>query len=208
MDADGDGKADPYNIKDSAFACANYVSASGGMANLRKAIYAYNHADWYVDRVLSYYEKYTKGDYTTGGNSGSGGQGKGQFKMPIPPPITVTSPYGYRSWSINGGGEIHNGIDFAGNSSTPIYASLEGTVVHASYINSYGNCTVIKHSNGKYTLYAHQSVIKVSVGTKVKTGQTIGYMGTTGDSTGVHLHFCVMDTLFGGYQDPAPYLGL
>ncbi|WP_288394285.1 peptidoglycan DD-metalloendopeptidase family protein [uncultured Vagococcus sp.] len=209
VDADGNGKADPYNIKDSAFACANYVSASGGMNNLRKAIFAYNHADWYVDKVLGYYNAYSKGDYRpVNGGGVSGGHGKGKYKYPIPEPIVVTSPYGYRDWSIAGGGEFHNGIDFAGNSSTPILATMDGTVVHASMIASYGNCTVIQHPNGKYSLYAHQSSIGVRVGQKVKVGQQIGLMGTTGDSTGVHLHFCITDGLFTGYQDPKPLLGL
>lgn len=209
VDGDGDGKADPYNIKDSAFACANYVNASGGMADLRKAVFAYNHADWYVDRVLGYYEQYSKGDYTTTENGSSGGQGKGKFKLPVPSPPTLTSPYGYRTSPINGGSELHNGLDMAGPPTTPIYASLDGTVIYATFNNGgYGNCIVIQHANGKYTLYAHQSSLKVSVGAKVKTGQQIGVMGTTGDSTGVHLHFCVMDGLFIGYQDPAPYLGL
>lgn len=113
------------------------------------------------------------------------------YVVPISKPVTVTSEFGYRPHPITGAYELHNGIDLVnGNPTTPIYASAAGEVVIAgSYPEWYGNYVVIKHSDGLYTGYAHQSQLRVSVGDTVKQGQQIGNMGTTGPSTGSHLHF-------------------
>lgn len=113
------------------------------------------------------------------------------YVVPISKPVTVTSEFGYRPHPITGAYELHNGIDLVnGNPTTPIYASAAGEVVIAgSYPEWYGNYVVIKHSDGLYTGYAHQSQLRVSVGDTVKQGQQIGNMGTTGPSTGPHLHF-------------------
>lgn len=111
------------------------------------------------------------------------------YVVPISKP--VTSEFGYRYHPITGSYELHNGIDLVnGNATTPIYASAAGEVVIAgSYPDWYGNYVVIKHSDGLYTGYAHQSQLRVSVGDVVNQGQQIGNMGTTGPSTGPHLHF-------------------
>lgn len=113
------------------------------------------------------------------------------YVVPISKPVTVTSEFGYRQHPITGAYELHNGIDLVnGNPTTPIYASAAGEVVIAgSYPEWYGNYVVIKHSDGLYTGYAHQSQLRVSVGDTVKQGQQIGNMGTTGPSKGPHLHF-------------------
>ncbi|MDT2697486.1 phage tail spike protein [Enterococcus gallinarum] len=113
------------------------------------------------------------------------------YVVPISKPVTVTSEFGYRPHPITGAYELHNGIDLVnGNPTTPIYASAAGEVVIAgSYPEWYGNYVVIKHSDGLYTGYAHQSQLRVSVGDTVNQGQQIGNMGTTGPSTGPHLHF-------------------
>lgn len=113
------------------------------------------------------------------------------YAVPISKPVTVSSEFGYRQHPITGAYELHNGIDLVnGNPTTPIYASAAGEVVIAgSYPEWYGNYVVIKHSDGLYTGYAHQSQLRVSVGDTVKQGQQIGNMGTTGPSTGPHLHF-------------------
>lgn len=113
------------------------------------------------------------------------------YVVPISKPVTVTSEFGYRYHPITGSYELHNGIDLVnGNATTPIYASAAGEVViSGSYPDWYGNYVVIKHSDGLYTGYAHQSQLRVSVGDTVKQGQQIGNMGTTGPSTGPHLHF-------------------
>lgn len=130
-------------------------------------------------------------------------------------PITnpqVTSEYGYRSSPLGGGSELHNAIDLVnGNPATPVMAAMSGTVVEASgkYLGWYGNYVVIQHSNGKYTGYAHLSSIQVTVGQKVKQGQQIGNMGTTGPSTGPHLHFQIGVYSGGGggiWENPRNYV--
>ncbi|WP_270788208.1 phage tail spike protein [Enterococcus casseliflavus] len=113
------------------------------------------------------------------------------YVIPISKPVTVTSEFGYRYHPITGSYELHNGIDLVnGNATTPIYASAAGEVViSGSYPDWYGNYVVIKHSDGLYTGYAHLSQLNVSQGDTVNHGQKIGNMGTTGPSTGPHLHF-------------------
>lgn len=113
------------------------------------------------------------------------------YVAPISKPVTVTSEFGYRIHPITGAYSLHNGIDLVnGNATTPIFAAAAGEVVIAgSYPDWYGNYVVIKHSDGLYTGYAHQSQLRVSVGDTVNQGQQIGNMGTTGPSTGPHLHF-------------------
>lgn len=204
VDANSDGKADPYDIMDAAFACANYVKASGGMDNLYQAIFSYNHADWYVEKIMSYYEMYSKGDYTSV-DVGAGSSSSKGWLIPIANPI-ITSGFGPR-WGTN-----HNGIDFGHPVGTPIKASKSGKVVIAQYdgvpVSGYGICTIIDHQDGTWTLYAHQSEQNVKVGESVKQGQVIGKVGNTGDSTGPHLHFEIRKSLLGDWVDPAPLLGL
>ncbi len=97
----------------------------------------------------------------------------------------VSSSYGYRSR-----GDFHTGIDLCGNKGDNIYAYKSGTVIKTQYSNrSYGNMILLKHSDGTQTRYAHLSSIVVSNGQYVNCGQIIGYMGSTGNSTGNHLHF-------------------
>lgn len=113
------------------------------------------------------------------------------YVVPISKPVTVTSEFGYRTHPISGEYTLHNGIDLVnGNATTPIYASAAGEVViSGSYPDWYGNYVVIKHNDGLYTGYAHLSQLSVSQGETVNQGQKIGNMGTTGPSTGPHLHF-------------------
>ena len=124
---------------------------------------------------------------------------KGYIK-PIADPIRVTSEFGWRTSPITGAQEFHNGIDLVnGNPNTPIFASADGEVIvagDANYYDWYGNWTVIQHADGMYTGYAHQSRVDVSKGQKVTAGQQIGLMGTTGPSTGEHLHFQFMDEFY------------
>ncbi|CZR07176.1 M23 family metallopeptidase [Trichococcus ilyis] len=118
----------------------------------------------------------------------------------------VTDPFGYRVHPITGDWKLHAGMDFAG--SGPIVAAKEGTVLVAGYHNSWGYYVKIDHGNGLQTLYAHMEAgsLRVAPGQKVSQGQQLGIMGTTGDSTGVHLHFEVYEN--GVQVDPEPYLGL
>ena len=100
-----------------------------------------------------------------------------------------TSPFGYRIHPISRTRRMHTGIDIANSSGTNIAASQNGKVISAGYKGTYGNLVVIKHGNGMETAYAHLSRISVSVGDVVTQGQSIGKMGSTGGSTGSHLHF-------------------
>ncbi|MDT2895964.1 phage tail spike protein [Lactococcus lactis] len=137
----------------------------------------------------------------------------GSYIAPIASPITVTSEMGWRTSPINGSQEFHNAIDLVnGNPTTPILASGDGQVVQAgsNYFDWYGNYTVIKHADGLYTGYAHQSRIDVSVGQNVKKGQQIGLMGATGPVTGPHLHFQFMDEYWPSsnahFKNPRDYI--
>jgi septal ring factor EnvC (AmiA/AmiB activator) len=103
------------------------------------------------------------------------------FAWPMCAP--VTSEYGPR-W-----GRMHRGIDQGASTGTPIGASKAGTVIFAGWQGGYGNLTLIDHHDGVVTAYAHQSRFAVSAGASVSQGQTIGYVGNTGNSTGPHLHF-------------------
>ena len=106
----------------------------------------------------------------------------GTYAMPLEY-YTVTSEFGQR-W-----GRLHAGIDLADPTGTTIYASDGGTVIRASYFGGYGNCVEIDHENGRVTRYGHCSAILVSEGDKVYQGQPIALVGSTGNSTGPHLHF-------------------
>ncbi len=139
--------------------------------------------------------------------------GGGGYIAPISSPITVTSEMGWRTSPITAAQEFHNAIDLVnGNPTTPILASGDGQVVQAgsNYYDWYGNYTVIKHADGLYTGYAHQSRIDVSVGQNVKKGQQIGLMGATGPVTGPHLHFQFMDQYWPSssahFKNPRDYI--
>ena len=123
----------------------------------------------------------------------------GTYAMPIER-YTLTSGYGPR-W-----GRSHTGIDMAAPTGTPIYATDGGTVIRAGYYGGYGNCIDIDHGNGRVTRYGHCSKLLVNVGEKVYQGQNIALCGSTGNSTGPHLHFEVI--LNGSTVDPQPILGI
>lgn len=120
----------------------------------------------------------------------------GTFIMPAKG--TLTSPYGYRSSGF------HSGIDIANSSGTPIYAADGGTVTFSGWYGGYGYCVIIDHGNGFTTLYGHASSLSVSKGDKVSQGDYIMAMGTTGNSTGNHLHFEIR--VNGVHQNPYNYL--
>lgn len=102
---------------------------------------------------------------------------------------SITSGFGYRRDPFNGHGAMHAGIDFKGPMGSPIYAAADGRVTFAGVKSGYGNAIEITHGNGMLTRYAHLSRIDVKVGQPVAAGTTIGGLGSTGRSTGPHLHF-------------------
>ncbi len=114
-----------------------------------------------------------------------------QAKIAVTPSIwpangEVSSRYGLR-W---GGSDFHPGIDIAADTGTPVVATADGVVVESGWNSGgYGNLVEIDHGNGIHTLYGHNSQIAVSIGTAVKKGQVIAYMGSTGFSTGPHVHY-------------------
>ena len=122
--------------------------------------------------------------------------GSGALIWPVNAPIT--SPFGWR-W-----GRMHEGIDLGAAYGTPIVAAAAGTVIYAGWLGGYGNLTVIDHGGGLSTAYGHQSSIGVSVGQQVAQGEIIGNVGSTGHSTGPHLHFEVR--VNGQAVDPLGYL--
>lgn len=126
------------------------------------------------------------------------------LQSPLARSLFVTSPFGWRNL---GGVEHHNGIDLACTYSDPIFTVSDGVVIHAGVKGTYGNLVQVRH-NGFITAYAHLSSISVSVGQEVTAGSQLGMCGTTGRSTGTHLHFEVKSNEWSGHMDPAPYLGL
>ena len=110
------------------------------------------------------------------------------YHWPLPGHYKLTSAFGYRIHPITGKPHSHTGIDIPAPGGTPIEACMGGQVITSTYHSSYGNYVVIDHGNGCSTLYAHMSSRAVSEGQIVTQGQVIGYVGTTGSSTGNHLH--------------------
>ena len=117
----------------------------------------------------------------------------GGFMWPLPGYKTVTSEWGMRIHPITGENRLHDGMDISGYlvNGKPIVAAASGTVILSEYYWGYGNCVQISHGTGVVTLYAHCSALAVNVGDVVSAGQVIGYVGSTGNSTGPHLHFSI-----------------
>lgn len=127
-----------------------------------------------------------------GSNGGGSANASGSFLWPVASYVYVSSRFGLRVHPITGKTKSHTGIDIASNQGTAVYASDGGSVTLAGWNGGYGNCIMIDHGNGYVTLYGHLSSISVSVGQTVSQGATIGAVGSTGNSTGPHLHFEVL----------------
>lgn len=131
-------------------------------------------------------------------------KGNGKFKFPLASYTRVSSGFGYRIHPITGTRKLHSGIDYAAPQGTAIYAAEDGVVLTSGWINGYGYTVTVNHGGGYVTLYAHCSKLLVSAGQTVTTGQTIAKVGSTGNSTGNHLHFEVK--VNGKAVNPAGYL--
>lgn len=125
------------------------------------------------------------------------------FLWPLPGRYNLSSLFGSRKHPITGKANNHTGIDIPASSGTSILAAKSGVVTTSTYNNSYGNYVVVSHSDGTSTLYAHMVRRNCSKGDTVSQGQVIGYVGTTGSSTGNHLHFEVR--VNGSRVDPINY---
>ena len=130
----------------------------------------------------------------------------GEFRWPLAAKFNnITSVFGYRTHPVTGVYKLHTGIDIAssGISGTSIYAAKGGTVIKAGYNRGYGNYIVIDHGGGYATLYGHASVLNVSAGQTVTKGDVIAKVGSSGYSTGPHLHFEIIKN--GEYTNPISY---
>ena len=142
------------------------------------------------DNSLYYFDKQGSiGHYDKNGRSIQ----KALMKTPING-ARLSSPFGMRKHPIDGFNKMHKGTDFAAPLGTPIMASGSGTIKKAGWCGGGGNCVVIKHNSTYQTIYAHMSKFAKGIrnGVRVKQGQTIGYVGSTGKSTGPHLHYEVL----------------
>lgn len=129
----------------------------------------------------------------------------GQFLFPLNNYSGLTSDFGWRNHPIFHTQKLHSGMDFGSNTGEPIMAAYAGEVVISEYSSSAGNYIMINHGNGLATVYMHCSKLIAKVGDVVNKGDVIGLVGSTGNSTGPHLHFSVR--VNGEYVDPAPYIG-
>lgn len=116
----------------------------------------------------------------------------------------ITSDFGYRRDPFTGAFALHSGLDIGGSQGSPIYAAADGTVETSGWNGGYGISILINHGNGLSTRYGHLSAAEVNAGQSVKKGSTIGRMGSTGRSTGTHLHYEVL--VNGAFADPIKYL--
>ena len=124
-------------------------------------------------------------------------------RMPVET-VALTSAYGVRTHPVLGGRRQHNGVDLAAPNGTPVYATADGFIGKAQYWGSYGNYVQIEHGADLETRYGHLSSYTVQTGDTVRKGDLIGYVGSTGRSTGPHLHYEVR--VAGLAVDPRPYL--
>lgn len=123
---------------------------------------------------------------------------------PVPGYSSISSPFGYRIHPVLGTKKLHTGIDIPAPTGTPAVAVASGTVIYSGVQGSYGNTVMIRHDNGLVSLYAHNSSLIVKVGDRVKKGQVVTKIGSTGRSTGPHLHFEIR--VNGTPQNPLNFL--
>ena len=188
------------------------------IAALEKAYTAAKEAEWqaYLATMTVATTQPTTGSDSTGSSggssgTGSGGSGSGTVSTGaswiVPCSYTyLSSPFGYRESPTTGASTYHQGVDLAAPAGTPIYASRGGTVTVASYSSSAGYYVSINHLDGFSSIYMHMTNYVVSSGQSVAQGQLIGYVGSTGISTGNHLHFGI--SYNGVYVNPCQYVNL
>ena len=147
----------------------------------------------------------SSGSSSSGGGSSSSNApaSSGSWRVPCSY-VKLTSAFGYRDAPTAGASTYHQGVDLAGPEGTPIYAARGGTVTTATFGKSAGYYVTINHGDGFSSVYMHMTHYVVSKGAKVSQGQLIGYMGSTGVSTGNHLHFGI--SYNGQYVNPANYI--
>lgn len=185
---------------------AQIVSVSGDIANKEAAIKEYEEMIAQENAEIAALEKAVAEERARleAENAQARVYNGGMFAWPCPGYKRISDEYGNRMHPILGVEKFHNGIDLAASSGTPILAAYDGDVVAADYSGSMGNYIMIDHGSGLYTIYMHCSALYVSKGQSVSKGQNIAAVGSTGRSTGPHLHFSVR--LNGNYVSPWNYL--
>jgi murein DD-endopeptidase MepM/ murein hydrolase activator NlpD len=193
VDGDGDGRANIMDPADAIAGAARLLAANGAPGEIRRALFAYNHADWYVRDVLAQAERYR-------GACDGADQGLGGGRLAWPVIGSVTSGFcERRAWE-----RCHPGIDIAVVSGTAVRAAAAGTVELARPVAGYGNFVCIAHREGLATCYAHLAEYRTRQGARVARGDVIALSDCTGRCFGAHLHFEVRRA--GVPVDPLPYL--
>lgn len=185
---------------------AQIISVSGDIANKEAAIKEYEDMIAQENAEIAALEKAVAEEKARleAMNAQARIYNGGLFAWPCPGYKRISDEYGNRMHPILGVEKFHNGLDMAASSGTPILAAYDGDVVAADYSGSMGNYIMIDHGSGLYTIYMHCSALYVSKGQTVYKGQNIAAVGSTGRSTGPHLHFSVR--LNGNYVSPWNYL--
>ena len=166
-----------------------YEDEDGKIFNTGQIIFADLNLSNQSNTLYFFDKKGNEGHYDLNGKSAK----KALMKTPING-ARLSSPYGMRKHPIDGFNKMHRGTDFAAPMGTPIMASGDGVIIKASWCGGGGNCVKIKHNSSYSTVYAHMSKFSIlsKIGNRVKQGQIIGYVGSTGKSTGPHLHYEVI----------------
>lgn len=180
------------------------VAYEGDISNQEAAIAEYEAQIAAEDAEIAALEKAVEADKAKLEEENKVKYDGGMFQMPCPGYTRISDDYGSRMHPILNVEKFHNGVDFAAPSGSPILAAYDGRVVAATYNSFMGNYVMIDHGDGLYTIYMHASKLYVSSGQTVTKGEQIAAVGSTGRSTGPHLHFSVR--LNGSYVSPWNYL--
>ncbi len=170
--------------------------------SLEKDIEKYKQVYEEARRQEEALKKQISGSLSTSSNSTY--TGNGRFCWPAPSYTRISSPYGWRLHPIYKTNKFHSGVDLAAPGGSNILAAESGTVKFSGWNGGYGNCLIIDHGGGITTLYGHASKLCVSKGQYVTKGEIVAKVGTTGNSTGNHLHFEVL--INGKTTDPMAYI--
>ncbi len=183
---------------------AQIVSVSADISNKEAAIAEYEAMIAEQNEEIEALEKAIEAEKARLAAEAARKYDGGIFAWPCPAYTRVSDDYGYRIHPILGVEQFHNGVDLAAPYGSAILAAYDGDVVAASYSSSMGNYIMLDHGSGLYTIYMHASALYVTEGQAVAKGQTIAAVGSTGRSTGNHLHFSVR--LNGEYVNPWDYI--
>ncbi len=182
---------------------AKIAEKSNMIKKLEKDIEAYKRVEEEQERLENQLKASLQSSLSKSSSAVSPKYVNGAFSWPAPASYNITSPYGYRIHPVYKTKKFHSGIDIGAGYGTAVVAANGGTVTMAGWNGGYGNCIVIDHGGGLATLYGHMSSISVSKGASVSKGQQIGKVGSTGVSTGPHLHFEALKN--GSTTDPMAY---